>query len=126
MTKQTIELPLHKGLEVYGYYANRISDEEIQVTFRTRKIQPRRIVLEETEDTDGADTFIRIGNKWWREVKETYIPLHGGEPKLSLSGFSVQECQSILGIIETFSKTFGCWDNLVSACKKLREFIEDK
>lgn len=60
------------------------------------KIQPRRIVLEETEEKylgcqtlhiDGTEIMI-MTNKTWREVKETTE-----EPKLSLS---VDECKNII------------------------------
>ena len=57
------------------------------------KIQPRRIVLEETEEKylgcqtlyiDGTEIMI-MTNKTWREVKETDIPLNNNDLKLSLS-----------------------------------------
>ena len=56
--------------------------------------QPRRIVLEETDfrnipDSGDQSMWHSIGNKWWREVKETK------EPNLCLS---VEECEHILRI----------------------------
>lgn len=69
-----------------------------------KKKQPRRIVLEETEEENhlyesgqyaafSAGEFMISGvrNKW-REVKETEPSLNNGEPKLSLT---VDECRNM-------------------------------
>ena len=100
------------------------------------KIQPRRIVLEETEEKylgcqtlhiDGTEIMI-MTNKTWREVKETDIPLtnedvnvkigvsqrDGAEPKLSLS---VDECKEAMRKLETFNVT----DLSVKICGFLKE-----
>lgn len=88
-----------------------------------QKIQPRRIVLEETEEENQryasglretqflANGDVRLHNlKYkWREVKETDIPLNSDDPKLSLS---VDECKNI--IVE--SNNLG---------KKIDEFIKE-
>ena len=57
------------------------------------KIKPRQIVLEETDEecchrqdiVTGETTISIIGNKIWKEVKETTLSLNSDEPKLSLS-----------------------------------------
>ena len=100
------------------------------------KIQPRRIVLEETEEKylgcqtlyiDGTEIMI-MTNKTWCEVKETDIPLtnedvnvkigvsqrDGAEPKLSLS---VDECKEAMRKLETFNVT----DLSVKICGFLKE-----
>ncbi len=111
MTKQTIEV---EGLpEGYRAIAYRKPKNETEIVFLggtlrqaseinrsheqliVEKIQPRRIVLEETEETCNYETTqeFKIGNKsigvWstkiLREVKETDLSLNSGEPKLSLS-----------------------------------------
>ncbi len=101
------------------------------------KIQPRRIVLEETEEKylgcqtlyiDGTEIMI-MTNKTWREVKETDIPLtnedvnvkigvsqrDGAEPKLSLS---VDECKEAMRKLETF--------NVTDLSVKICGFLKDK
>ena len=44
------------------------------------KIKPREIRLVEIPDDEAystsSETVVRIGNKWWKEVKETDIPLN--------------------------------------------------
>jgi len=110
MTKQTIEVEVPEGWKVkeyrmpnkgdYFWYQNRVcvaSGSFIDQRLIIEKIQPRRIVLEETcEDDCGMETIqnFNIGNtiinvksqKIWREVKETDAPL------LSLS---VDECKDL-------------------------------
>lgn len=51
------------------------------------KIQSRRIVLEETDEDDSDISFHDSTGTYtyWRQVKETDIPLNNEEPKLSLS-----------------------------------------
>ena len=86
------------------------------------KIQPRRIVLEETEEKylgcqtlhiDGTEIMI-MTNKTWREVKETDIPLNNNDLKLSLS---VDECKEAMRKLETFNVT----DLSVKICGFLKE-----
>lgn len=73
------------------------------------KIHPRRIVLEETEEikTEENSGYVLLDDKRidylskhmtlapphkiWREVKETDIPLHKDEPKLSLSVAEIKD-----------------------------------
>lgn len=92
------------------------------------KIQPRRIVLEETNDVFGirksgyrvySSGIVQhienavgsdIGEKIWREVKENDLSLPNEEPKLSLS---VDEC---IGLFEGHQPTI----------TKVKEFIKDK
>ena len=96
------------------------------------KIQPRRIVLEETneerricygewyESQEGKLMRWPYGGKTdgkhsvWREVKETDIPLNSAEPKLSLS---VDECKEAMRKLETFNVT----DLSVKICGFLKE-----
>ena len=50
------------------------------------KIQPRRMAFDEI--TDGTQAIVAdyyIKYKWWREVRESDIPLNSEDPKLSLS-----------------------------------------
>ena len=107
-----------------------------EAKIKLEKIQPRRIVLEETEEKylgcqtlhiDGTEIMI-MTNKTWREVKETDIPLtnedvnvkigvsqrDGAEPKLSLS---VDECKEAMRKLETFNVT----DLSVKICGFLKE-----
>ena len=86
------------------------------------KIQPRRIVLEETEEKylgcqtlyiDGTEIMI-MTNKTWREVKENDLSLNKDEPKLSLS---VDECKEAMRKLETFNVT----DLSVKICRFLKE-----
>jgi len=141
MTKQTIEVKgLPKGYKItkVKYTATPQLNEHSNFKVEYEKIQSRRIVLEETEDTDGADTFIRIGNKWWREVKETDIPLinedanvkmgvsqgDGDYPKLELS---VKELRNVRSLIKDF-ENLGWFINPERALllQKITEFIKDK
>jgi len=118
MTNQTIKvegLPEGwKAVEIRvdpDQYNKYIGDDGFmywKAKIKMEKIQPRRIVLEETEEenpryTSGlhetqflANGDVRIHNlkKKWREVKETDIPLNSDEPKLSLS---VSEVKTIFG-----------------------------
>lgn len=41
-----------------------------------------------------SGTCVRIGNKWWREVKESDLSLHNNDDKESLR-LSVDECKQI-------------------------------
>ena len=95
------------------------------------KIQPRRIVLEETSEVrkvnrydwaeiDGVVSTWNIPAtsaceyKIWREVKATDIPLTNDEPKLSLS---VEQCKKFIdGSIRDRSNFF----------QLVCEFIKDK
>ena len=96
------------------------------------KIQPRRIVLEETEEKylgcqtlhiDGTEIMI-MTNKTWREVKETDIPLTNNEPKLSLG---VDECRNVRSLIKDF-ENLGWFVNPARSLllQKITEFIKDK
>ena len=96
------------------------------------KIQPRWIVLEETneerricygewyESQEGKLMRWPYGGKTdgkhrvWREVKETDTPLNNSEPKLSLS---VDECKEAMRKLETFNVT----DLSVKICRFLKE-----
>jgi hypothetical protein len=61
------------------------------------KIKPLEIRLVEIPEdeihSNISETVVRIGNKWWKEVKETDIPLNSDGHKLSLS---VDECKELL------------------------------
>ncbi len=96
------------------------------------KIQPRRIVLEETEEKHlGCQTlyiddteFMIMTDKVWREVKETDIPLTNSESKLSLS---VDECRNVRSLIKDF-ENLGWFVNPARSLllQKITEFIKDK
>lgn len=98
------------------------------------KIQPRRIVLEETNEYRqvndgewyenstsgfaiwrGRESISRF--KIWREVKETDIPLTNDEPKLSLS---VDECKELNDYINGYRML----SNELEV--KIEQFIKDK
>lgn len=77
------------------------------------KIQPHRISFDEiTDGTQDIDADYYIKSKWWREVKETNIPLNKEEPKLSLS---VNDCKSLLSTNDNYA-----------SYHKIQEFIKDK
>ena len=96
------------------------------------KIQPLRIVLEETEEKHlGCQTlyiddteFMIMTDKVWREVKETDIPLTNSESKLSLS---VDECRNVRSLIKDF-ENLGWFVNPARSLllQKITEFIKDK
>jgi len=131
MTKQTIEVDVPNGYEIskIEYFSD---SQYIKVRIK-EKIQPRRIVLEETneerricfgewyESQEGKLMRWPYGGKTdgkhkvWREVKETDIPLTNEEPKLSLS---VNECKEAMRKLETFNVT----DLSVKICR----FLKDK
>ena len=106
------------------------------------KIQPRRIVLEETneerricygewyESQEGKLMRWPYGGKTdgkhrvWREVKETDIPLNNNDLKLSLS---VDECRNVRSLIKDF-ENLGWFINpeIALLLQKITEFIKDK
>ena len=105
------------------------------------KIQPRRIVLEETneerricygewyESQEGKLMRWPYGGKTdgkhrvWREVKETDIPLTSDEPKLSLS---VDECRNVRSLIKDF-ENLGWFVNPARSLllQKITKFIKE-
>ena len=105
------------------------------------KIQPRRIVLEETneerricygewyESQEGKLMRWPYGGKTdgkhrvWREVKETDIPLNSAEPKLSLS---VDECRNVRSLIKDF-ENLGWFVNPARSLllQKITKFIKE-
>lgn len=127
MTTQTIKVEVPEGMEI-DKTTSHIVDENIYM-IRLQKIQPRRIVLDETAEVRKVkrnEYYIdRKGNlAFWsincesiekynivREVKETDIPLTNEEPKLSLS---VAECKRIVNCTAP---------DVVS---RILEFIKDK
>ena len=118
MTKQTIEVEgLPEGWKAVAFRKPIAGENYIEATGNmgiapascslqprliVEKIQPRRIVLEETDKDSNPSEWQRfeIGNKSiliecdkiLRQVKETGIPLHNDEPKLSLS---IEECKEL-------------------------------
>ena len=151
MTKQTIEVEVPEGWKVkeyrmpnkgdYFWHQNRVcvaSSSFIDQRLIIEKIQPRRIVLEETgrkidfsytQNFKFGDELISVtSSSVLREVKETDIPLtnedvnvkigvsqrDGAEPKLSLS---VDECKEAMRKLETFNVT----DLSVKICGFLKE-----
>ncbi len=113
----------------FGIYTATVS---LTQCFIVEKIQPRRIVLEETneerricygewyESQEGKLMRWPYGGKTdgkhrvWREVKETDTPSNNSEPKLSLS---VDECKEAMRKLETFNVT----DLSVKICRFLKE-----
>ena len=95
--------------------------------------EPRRIVLEETDEVDflsKGEWFLSLeGNfiQWnspnrsktahiiWREVKETDIPLTNADDNESLR-LSVDECKEAMRKLETFNVT----DLSVKICRFLK------
>ena len=146
MTEQTIDVTgLPEGWKAVAYRVPKGNIEFVFIENVVReakpqdkkcliveKIQPRRIVLEETEEKylgcqtlhiDGTEIMI-MTNKTWREVKETDIPLNSDEPKLSLS---VDECRNVRSLIKDF-ENLGWFINPARALllQKITEFIKDK
>ena len=133
MKTQTIEV---EGLPE-GVSIKRISLSEIPVVFvrnikldnvyiEFEKIQPRRIVIEETSNesvsyrsgfypTQVFSNGLRLHDQphIWREVKETEIPFTNDEPKLSLS---VDDAKELLNYLPSNTDFY----------KKLVEYIKDK
>ncbi len=97
----------------------------MKIILGIEKIQPRRIVFYEiTDGTENIDEDYYIKYKWWREVKETDIPLNNDEPKLSLS---VDECRNVRSLIKDF-ENLGWFVNPARSLllQKITEFIKDK
>ena len=110
MTKQTIEVEgLPEGWKAVAYRNPKRNEryfhqgiiwtahiDEAQPFLIVEKIQPRRIVLEETVQGKHERAFFDDNNMWtyWREVKETDASLNSGDPKLSLSVDEVKELTS--------------------------------
>jgi hypothetical protein len=111
MTKKTIEVEgLPEGWKAVAYkkpipgeyfigYAGSVcfcNHLEYGPRLIVEKIKPRQIVLEETDEeaySTSSGTLVRIGNKWWKQVKENDLSLNSDEPKLSLS---VDECKRVV------------------------------
>lgn len=141
MTTQTIEVP--DGYKIKCEGTVRSYDLGDVLCFQLKKIQPRRIVLEDTGEFRQALT-----GEWWlssdelsyyhnnsksptilkykifREIKETDITLNSAEPKLSLS---VDECRNVRSLIKDF-QNLGWFINPERALllQKITEFIKDK
>ena len=112
-----------------------------EAKIKLEKIQPRRIVLEETneerricygewyESQEGKLMRWPYGGKTdgkhrvWREVKETDIPLNSDEPKLSLS---VDECRNVRYLIKDF-ENLGWFVNPARSLllQKITKFIKE-
>lgn len=145
MTEQTIDVTgLPEGWKAVAYRVPKGNIEFVFIENVVRKakpqdkkclivekIQPRRIVLEETEEKylgcqtlyiDGTEIMI-MTNKIWREVKETDIPLNSDEPKLSLS---VDECRNVRSLIKDF-ENLGLFVNPARSLllQKITKFIKE-
>ena len=171
MTKQTIEVDgLPEGWKVVAYRVPLENKDYIldgdQVllccwpphknSLIIEKIQPRRIVLEDTgeersisygdwyEDDEGnVHKYLnksfgsRRTYKTWREVKETDIPLTNSESKLTMGvsqgdgeptlELSVKEVMNVRSLIKDF-ENLGWFINPERALllQKITEFIKDK
>ena len=159
MTKQTIEVEVPEGWKVkeyrmpnkgdYFWHQNRVcvaSSSFIDQRLIIEKIQPRRIVLEETEDKHlGCQTlyindteFMIMTDKVWREVKETDISLTNDEPNVKMGviqgdcddqklELSVKELRNVRSLIKDF-ENLGWFINPERALllQKITEFIKDK
>lgn len=112
MTTQTIEVEgLPKGYEVNSITVNAKENvsqcfNTVQATIHLKKIQPKRVVLEEVEHGTHEVAFHNDDGCWtyWRYVKENDLSLTNEEPKLSLS---VAQCKkffngTITGRLEVF------------------------
>ena len=93
MTKQMIEV---EGYVIVEDSIIKHFDNGDYVLIKVEKIQPRRIVLEETVQGKHERAFFDDNNMWtyWREVKESAIALNSDEAKLSLSVAEVKELTS--------------------------------
>lgn len=142
--KYEIEIEgLPEGWEPVAYRHIRPDDEHVLIEGEIRaasnvnnlyeqlivkKKQPRRIVLEETDEDN-----IKNDNSWcsqhftrgliltkqpkrWREVKETDLSLHNADDKESLR-LSVDECAQILGYINDNNSVLLKLANFVSERK---------
>ena len=87
-----------------------------------KKKQPRRIVLEETEnDSDGRQQVFYIGStsfstysrRVWKQVKEGDLSLNNADDKESLR-LSVDECRKLLCNLDK------------DVMRKLQKFLKDK
>jgi len=141
MTKQTIEVDVPKGWKAVAYRAPLIGDYYVRINGEVdkadhnfeyarlvvEKIQPRRMVLEETEEDN---LHHGIENSWcnqhfcnglilfqqpkrWREVKEPDLSLTNDEHKLEIYAEDAKELLNYL-------------PNNTEFYAKLREFIGDK
>ena len=147
MTKQTIEVEgLPEGWKVVAYRVPLENKDYIldgdQVllccwpthknSLIIEKIQPRRIVLEEISKEEYHRLFhdercteiYNLQRSYWKQVKETDIPLTNDEPKLS---FSVEECRNVRSLIKDF-ENLGWFVNPARSLllQKITEFIKDK
>ena len=88
----------------FGIYTATVS---LTQCFIVEKIQPRRIVLEEISkeeyhrlfNDERCSDIYNMRGSYWREVKETDIPLNNNDLKLSLS---VDECRNVRSLIKDF------------------------
>ena len=116
MTKQTIEVEgLPEGLKAVAFRiglngelafdCNRVIEITGNCTkfpcLIVKKIQPRRIVLEEISKEEYYRLFhdeqcteiYNLQRSYWKQVNENEVPLTNGEDKLSLS---LDECKRIV------------------------------
>ena len=103
----------------------------IQATIHLKKIKPRRIVLEEISkeeyhrlfNDERCSDIYNMRGSYWREVKETDIPLNSDEPKLSLS---VDECRNVRSLIKDF-ENLGWFVNPARSLllQKITKFIKE-
>lgn len=104
------------------------------------KIQPHRISFEEiTDGTQNIDEDYYIKYKWWREVKETDIPLINEDANVKMGvsqgdgGYyptlelNVKELRNVRSLIKDF-ENLGWFINPERALllQKITEFIKDK
>ena len=142
MTKQTIEVEgLPEGWKAVGMlvdpdqYNKYVGDDGFlywEAKIKLEKIQPRRIVLEEISkeeyhrlfNDERCSDIYNMRGSYWREVKETDIPLTNNEPKLSLG---VDECRNVRSLIKDF-ENLGWFVNPARSLllQKITEFIKDK
>ena len=103
----------------------------IQATIHLKKIKPHRIVLEEISkeeyhrlfNDERCSDIYNMRGSYWREVKETDIPLNNNDLKLSLS---VDECRNVRSLIKDF-ENLGWFVNPARSLllQKITKFIKE-
>lgn len=112
----------------------------IQATIHLKKSKPHRISFDEiTDGTQDIDADYYIKYKWWREVKETDIPLINEDANVKMGvsqgdgGYyptlelNVKELRNVRSLIKDF-ENLGWFINPERSLllQKITEFIKDK
>ena len=141
MTTQNIEVEVPDGYRVVD---SKLSGMKVILTLE--KFEPRRIVLEEISkeeyhrlfNDERCSDIYNMRGSYWREVKETDIPLTNDEPNVKMGviqgdcddqklELSVKELRNVRSLIKDF-ENLGWFINPERALllQKITEFIKDK